>query len=594
MYTIILHSCDSYILLYYSHALPAELVTVCNVCGASVRKSSLRMHMMIHAAKNIKCEHCNFVTQYTQTLKGHMRRLHGINLDGTPAVRPYACDLCPEAYFSRQQLTYHKMRHAGEKPHLCPICNFRTVDKGSMNMHIRTHTGVMPYRCKHCDKCFKQSSALSWHVKTVHMGLRRFTCTDCDKHYVNKKDLHAHRFSKHLYIKPFSCSMCSYSCTKKDYMITHIEKAHGSEYVPEDLKDMKQILNAVTKLENVSDLSEDQFGEEPSCRSSESIAAVEQFTSSDISSIEQNGSNIPLLIVSENTLKDLLVSQSGVEVSTKKEDQLEFEPQTEIKSEEITPKSEAVDEASEDVSQVHHQQQLSGKSLLEQSNKDNEIQDMATANYQAQEEEVDHKPLHPLLDATKPEGTVWSVAQGQPENGIDGIDLRNSNQGVLVSIDSQEVAAVQSSDSSGTHYQQEMLPQPEAAVYDEQPQVDGNQNSEMCRQQLMEEEGMVNQLSGHEQKQYEVKLLEDSQQPEARQPGYAKQQQYVEISEDQLQMADGQFIVVDDTGSGEQVIMITGDKQLVLEPGQQLVQADGQSLIIMSEDQAALVTNQDV
>lgn len=584
----------------HGHALPAELVTVCNVCGASVRKSSLRMHMMIHAAKNIKCEHCNFVTQYTQTLKGHMRRLHGINLDGTPAVRPYACDICPEAYFSRQQLTYHKMRHAGEKPHLCPICNFRTVDKGSMNMHIRTHTGVMPYRCKHCDKCFKQSSALSWHVKTVHMGLRRFTCTDCDKHYVNKKDLHAHRFSKHLYIKPFSCSMCSYSCTKKDYMITHIEKAHGSEYVPEDLKDMKQMLNAVTKLETITDLNEDQFSEEPSGQSNESVAAVEQFTSSEISSIEQNGSNIPLLIVSENTLKGLLVSQSNAEVSTTKEDQLEFKPQTEIKTEEIIPKSEAVDEASEAFSEaseafseVHHQQQLITDSSVEQSARDSKLQDMATVNYKIQDDKVDHKPVHPLVDATKPEGGVWSVTEGQSENGISEVDLSNSSQGVLINIDSEEVAAVQSSDISGSTYQQEVMPQPETAIYEEQPQDDGVQSPETCRLQVSEE-GTVNQLPGEEQKQYEVKLLEASQQPLAEQPSYEKGQQYVEISEDQLQMADGQFIVVDDSGSGEQVIMITGDKQLVLEPGQQLVQADGQSLIILSEEQTALVTNPDM
>ena len=128
----------------------------------------------------------------------------------------------------------HMMKHRGEKPHKCPICDFATVDKGTLKKHMRHHTGEMPFSCKVCTKSFSSQSGLARH-RRIHLGIKPHKCDLCDKAYADRKSLKAHKFT-HLNIKPFECHLCVYSCVKKEYLLKHIQKAHGDHSVPDHLK----------------------------------------------------------------------------------------------------------------------------------------------------------------------------------------------------------------------------------------------------------------------------------------------------------------------------------------------------------------------
>jgi len=365
-------------------------------------------------------------------------------------------------------------------------------------------------------------------------------------------------------------------------MITHIEKAHGSEYIPEDLKDMKQILNAVTKLEDISQSNEDQFADAPSGQSDGTLTTVAQFAGSEISSIENSTNNIPLLIVSENTLKDLLVPQSGVDVQTKLEDQPDLMPQSEIKCEDITPKSEATDDRQE--------QHTDSDLALQQVPRDKNVQD-TSANYRVQNDE-EHKHIIQVTEDTKDENIIWSVETTRQQIGDSKVDIGNSNPTALVPVDPDSVGVIQSPEIGELTYQQEALQPEECPVFQRGHDVDGALVAETATKQN-DAEGVGSEARPAEEDGYQLQLLETGQEPDTHPDEYAEEQQFVEITEEQLRMSDGRFIVVDESLPGEQqVIMITGNKQLVLEPGQQLLQADGESLIIMSEEQATMVASQ--
>ena len=573
-----------------------------------MRKTSLKMHMMIHAVKTIKCPHCDFLTQYKQTLKGHMRRLHSLNVDGTEAVRPHACDMCSKAFFSRQQLRYHKMRHTGEKPHLCPICDFRTIDKGSMNMHVRTHTGAMPYRCEHCEKHFKQSSALSWHIKTVHLGHRRYNCKDCDKAYVNKKDLRAHRFSKHLYIKPFSCALCNYSCTKKEYMVSHIEKFHGPDFVPADLKGIKNVMNSIDKFEGEQGDNDEDLdnGEAGIGQVFVPMTTAVQLSNSAIRAVEHVEMNheIPLMIVPDS-IKELMIDEPDSD-DEKSADETAATVEYRVienqssNEEHLTVKYESGSEREKE-SDSETPDQLSTDISFNKSERENLAAESAGGSDDEQNV-IDEYVTYTILkeeDANETQSaSITEAAPSVSEDGTSAVDTHSEENIAHAEDNVTEVVTHQLDEAGNTEQLSEVdtsqldevnteladeeerkpdIQEVSTTISDIQPDIqevatiisDMHQPQETSDDLLQAE---VDQKD--EQLRYDIL----QQAYDEQQLGAPDEQHFVELTPEQLQLSGAQL------ADGQHVVLLADGKHLVLQPGQEhLVLADGEQQLVLDE-----------
>lgn len=58
-------------------------------------------------------------------------------------------------------------------------------------------------------------------------GEKPHCCDICGKRYADLKTMKTHRYM-HLNLKPFNCHLCSFTCTKKDVIIAHFRRTHGT------------------------------------------------------------------------------------------------------------------------------------------------------------------------------------------------------------------------------------------------------------------------------------------------------------------------------------------------------------------------------
>ena len=54
-----------------------------------------------------------------------------------------------------------------------------SLNKNYFDKHMRQHTGILPYSCSYCPKKFAQSSALDYHIRSVHTKETQFKCDQC-------------------------------------------------------------------------------------------------------------------------------------------------------------------------------------------------------------------------------------------------------------------------------------------------------------------------------------------------------------------------------------------------------------------------------
>ena len=125
-------------------------------------------------------------------LKVHIRHVH-------ENYRPFECEVCHQAYKTKQGLTTHQKAHPegdcvnlkrltkdtdedttdGEgaakitpekKPFGCSECNKRFTKKSRMELHLRTHSNENKVACsvEGCGKSFTQNQSLRNHLKQIH------------------------------------------------------------------------------------------------------------------------------------------------------------------------------------------------------------------------------------------------------------------------------------------------------------------------------------------------------------------------------------------------------------------------------------------
>ena len=103
-----------------------------NNCGYSGNKRDMTLHTNVHENSTFKCCFCQWLTPYgknTEIVK-HLKRHF--------KLPSYACEYCPEKYYSVTALNDHvNNRHVAEFSHKCPGCSQKFLSKKKQTRHMK-------------------------------------------------------------------------------------------------------------------------------------------------------------------------------------------------------------------------------------------------------------------------------------------------------------------------------------------------------------------------------------------------------------------------------------------------------------------------
>ena len=186
----------------------------CSVPNCNYRaktKTDLQVHHKnrhTHFTK-IPCnfEGCSFKTRFNKDLSAHVLKRHTLN-----RRKDIECPLCPQKFFTTDQMRAHSMSHTKEKPWKCSLCKYGSKSNGNLRRHLEAVHG-------------KLIEALS--ATTV------LKCNLCDFSTALKERLKRHLIS-HSSDKPFACKFpgCSYRSKWKHYLEVHETGNHAPERHP--------------------------------------------------------------------------------------------------------------------------------------------------------------------------------------------------------------------------------------------------------------------------------------------------------------------------------------------------------------------------
>ena len=163
----------------------------------------------------VPCPACAKTFTVERSMRTHFATFHG--LETVP--KPFACDVCGQAFVRANLLAVHRRTHTGDRPFQCEICGRGFICRGELNKHHRLHVDGYMYKCGLCGKEMKTSREsadhrrqhaggiacpvcgkhftrylnMKTHVRGTHGGERRFVCVECGKSFVYAQNLRHHR-----------------------------------------------------------------------------------------------------------------------------------------------------------------------------------------------------------------------------------------------------------------------------------------------------------------------------------------------------------------------------------------------------------------
>ncbi|KAG8182392.1 hypothetical protein JTE90_010754 [Oedothorax gibbosus] len=225
---------------------------ICTLCSAGfVRKISLKNHYKTHKGEEpFACKLCSEKFFTKEDLATHKFEFHKIKNKKRHDCG-YMCEICGADFFKKSALKMHYLSHPEERPFVCDVCNESFSDEGSFEDHKMVHVAGLSFlKCKVCKEKFNSKADLQNHKMLVHdngkVSLKSdaknsrkpkskrvdespskqmiYVCNDCDEAFKTKQELETHKKSHSR--KRFTCDICEESLTKNEYdnhMLMHNE-----------------------------------------------------------------------------------------------------------------------------------------------------------------------------------------------------------------------------------------------------------------------------------------------------------------------------------------------------------------------------------
>ncbi|XP_034838012.1 zinc finger protein 723-like [Maniola hyperantus] len=189
---------------------------ICDSCGkAFASKARLRGHIRTHEIGDFPCKYCDAVFDRVTKRENHVSKEHksgiryackrcNISLTSFYArqkhlaevhneeLKRYKCKACPQSYITPGHLSSHVRRdHLNERNHKCNKCDLAFYTRNSLKMHMIKHDGERIHACNICNKSYQRKKTLREHMR-IHTNDKRFVCPVCGRAFTQKCTLKGH------------------------------------------------------------------------------------------------------------------------------------------------------------------------------------------------------------------------------------------------------------------------------------------------------------------------------------------------------------------------------------------------------------------
>ena len=213
----------------------------CHICGfIPTSARSLRHHLLVHeeSLKGRKiCSTCR-QTIPIEECEEHQKTCN-------PNV---ICNVCGKSLHKASLDMHMRRAHTNgppEKKYNCEICGKAFGYEDALKRHIRkTHGEKTP-----CPECGKKVRRLKLHIRDVHTPdqEKKLKCQDCGKGFDDTRRLDQHRMNVHLKLKPYNCRYgCDIAYNDTSNRNQHEKRKHGKLFTSP--KDEEESLYDVTKI----------------------------------------------------------------------------------------------------------------------------------------------------------------------------------------------------------------------------------------------------------------------------------------------------------------------------------------------------------
>lgn len=143
----------------------------CDTCDVTFyNENAYKMHF-VHSSKHnnqlMRFRNTAIVRRFRKgSRKGALEAAEN-NKEIEPGV---LCEICGKSV-KVTTLPMHRNSHTRQKLYSCSICQMEFVQKSSLNRHMVRHTGDKAFKCDLCDKSYTQGGSLKLHVRTAHLNM---------------------------------------------------------------------------------------------------------------------------------------------------------------------------------------------------------------------------------------------------------------------------------------------------------------------------------------------------------------------------------------------------------------------------------------